>query len=83
MAIGVIGSGSIGPDFAYAFASAMASQPGARVFLLDIRKDALDAGTARINGYIEKGLARGRLSGKAAELIRKALVPTLDLRFAR
>jgi len=79
MVIGVIGSGSIGPDLAYAFASAMASQPGAKVFLLDIRKDALDAGTARINGYIEKGLARGRLSVKAAEGIRKVLAPTLDI----
>jgi enoyl-CoA hydratase/3-hydroxyacyl-CoA dehydrogenase len=79
MVIGVIGSGSIGPDLAYAFASAIASQPGARVFLLDIRKDALDAGTARINGYVEKGLARGRLSARAAEGIRRALVPTLDI----
>lgn len=79
MNIGVIGSGSIGPDLAYAFLSAVASQSGSKVFLLDIRKEALDAGTARIHGYVEKGLSRGRLSPKAAEGIRKALVPTLDM----
>jgi len=80
MVIGVIGSGSIGPDLAYAFVSAIASQPGAQVFLLDIRQEALDAGTARINAYVEKGLARGRLSARAAEGVRRALVPTLDMR---
>ncbi len=79
MVIGVIGSGSIGPDLAYAFASAVASRPGARVFLHDIRKEALDAGIARIHGYVEKGLARGRLNAKAADGIRRALAPTLDV----
>jgi enoyl-CoA hydratase/3-hydroxyacyl-CoA dehydrogenase len=79
MIIGVIGSGSIGPDLAYGFASAVASRQAAKVFLLDIRKDALDAGIRRINGYVEKALARGRLSPKAAEGIRRVLVPTLDM----
>lgn len=79
MVIGVIGSGSIGPDLAYAFLSAVGGQAGSKVFLLDIRQEALDAGTARIHGYIEKGLARGRLSPKAADGIRRALVPTLDI----
>jgi enoyl-CoA hydratase/3-hydroxyacyl-CoA dehydrogenase len=79
MVIGVIGSGSIGPDLAYAFLSAVGGRPGAKVFLLDIRKEALDAGTARIHGYIEKGLSRGRLTQKAADGIRRALVPTLDM----
>jgi len=79
MVIGVIGSGSIGPDLAYAFLSAVGAQPGSKVFLLDIRKEALDAGTARIHGYLEKGLSRGRISAKAAEGIRRALVPTLSM----
>lgn len=79
MIIGVIGSGSIGPDLAYAFLSAVAAQPGAKVLLVDIKKEALDAGTARIHAYVEKGLSRGRLSPKAAEGIRRALVPTLDV----
>ncbi|MEW5982231.1 MAG: 3-hydroxyacyl-CoA dehydrogenase/enoyl-CoA hydratase family protein [Acidobacteriota bacterium] len=79
MVIGVIGSGSIGPDLAYAFLSAIGSQSGSKVFLLDIKKEALDAGVSRIHGYVEKGLSRGRLSPKAAEGIRRALVPTLDM----
>jgi len=79
MVIGVIGSGSIGPDLAYAFLSAVGSQPGSKVFLLDVRREALDAGAARIHGYLEKGLSRGRISAKAADGIRRALVPTLDI----
>ncbi len=80
MVIGVIGSGSIGPDLAYAFLSAVAGQAGAKVFLVDIRQEALDAGTARIHGYVEKGLSRGRLTPKTADSIRRALVPTLEIR---
>jgi enoyl-CoA hydratase/3-hydroxyacyl-CoA dehydrogenase len=79
MKIGVIGSGSIGPDLAYGFLSAVARVPGARVTLVDIRKEALDAGVERIQGYMSKGLARGKLDPKAAEVMRDALVPTLEL----
>jgi 3-hydroxyacyl-CoA dehydrogenase len=60
MNAGVIGSGSIGPDLAYGFVSALAGASAGRVHLLDIRKEALDAGVERIKGYVGKGLARGR-----------------------
>ncbi|MCA9537624.1 MAG: 3-hydroxyacyl-CoA dehydrogenase/enoyl-CoA hydratase family protein [Myxococcales bacterium] len=79
MRVGVIGSGAIGPDLAYGFMSALAGNADARVYLLDIRQDALDGGVARIEGYIGKGLARGKLSAKAAEGMRKSLVPTLNM----
>ncbi|HHH11728.1 MAG TPA: 3-hydroxybutyryl-CoA dehydrogenase, partial [Sorangium sp.] len=46
MIIGVIGSGSIGPDLAYGFLSAVARKPGAKVYLVDIKQEALDAGVA-------------------------------------
>ena len=78
MKVGVIGSGSIGPDLAYGFVSALASS-GGEVYLLDIKQDALDAGVARIRGYVGKGLARGRLSPKVAQAIEQALVPTLKM----
>lgn len=78
MIVGVIGSGSIGPDLAYGFVSAIA-QRGGRVYLNDIRQEALDAGVARIRGYVGKALARGKLSPKAAKAIEAALVPTLSL----
>ena len=79
MIIGVIGSGSIGPDLAYGFASALAKAGGGKVYLHDIRQDALDAGMERIRGYSEKGKQRGKLSDKAAAAIAAALVPTLEV----
>ena len=79
MIVGVIGSGSIGPDLAYGFLSALAGSKGAKVFLLDIKQEALDAGTARIFGYVKKGLSRGKLSSKAAASIKEMLTPTMDM----
>lgn len=79
MIVGVIGSGSIGPDLAYGFVSALAREPGAKVYLLDIKQEAVDAGMARIQGYVGKGVARGKLSPKAAKAIEGALIPTMDL----
>ncbi len=79
MIVGVIGSGSIGPDLAYGFLTAVAQTPGAKVYLVDIKQEALDAGVARIKGYAEKGVARGKLSPKVAAAMDAALVPTQDL----
>ena len=79
MKVGVIGSGSIGPDLAYGFATALAGTDGSRVVLLDIQQAALDAGLARIQGYVKKGLSRGKLSPRAARGIESCLVGTLAL----
>lgn len=78
MIVGVIGSGSIGPDLAYGFVSAIAKE-GGRVYLHDIKQDALDAGTSRIHGYVQKAVARGKLSESAAKAVKEALIPTLNL----
>jgi enoyl-CoA hydratase/3-hydroxyacyl-CoA dehydrogenase len=80
MNIGVIGSGSIGPDLAYGFVSALAKGEGGKVYLLDVKKEALDAGMERIRGYMNKGLSRGKLSPKAAKAINASLVPTLEIK---
>ena len=80
MNIGVIGSGSIGPDLAYGFVSALAKGEGGKVYLHDIKQEALDAGVERIRGYMGKGLSRGKLSPKVAKAIEAALVPTLELK---
>lgn len=77
MIVGVIGSGSIGPDLAYGFVSAIAAK-GGKVYLQDIRQEALDAGMARIRGYIGKALARGKLTEKAAKAAQLSLIPTLN-----
>lgn len=79
MIVGVIGSGSIGPDLAYGFVSALARQPGSKVYLLDIKQEALDAGIGRIKGYVKKGVDRGKLAPKAAAAIEGALIPTMEL----
>jgi enoyl-CoA hydratase/3-hydroxyacyl-CoA dehydrogenase len=78
MNVGVIGSGSIGPDLAYGFLGA-AARTGGTVLLHDIRAEALEAGVARIGKYMEKARARGKLPAREAEAMRKALVPTLEL----
>ena len=79
MIVGVIGSGSIGPDLAYGFVSALAKSSGSRVYLLDIKKEALDAGVARIRATSARPSARGKLSAKAAKAVEEALVPTMSM----
>lgn len=79
MIVGVIGSGSIGPDLAYGFVTALAAQPGSRVYLVDVKQEALDAGVTRIKGYVAKALARGKIHPKAAQAVDSVLVPTLKL----
>ena len=79
MIVGVIGSGSIGPDLAYGFLSALAQEPGSKVYLVDIKQEALDGGVARIMGYAKKGVARGKLHPRVAQAIEGALIPTLDI----
>ncbi len=79
MNVGVIGSGSIGPDLAYGFVSALAKGEGGTVYLLDIQPGGARRGRERIQGYVDKGLARGKLSPKVAAAIEGGLVPTLEL----
>lgn len=79
MKVGVIGSGSIGPDLAYGFLSALGRTPDAKVYLVDIRREALDAGVARIRGYLFKGVSRGKISASVAKAVEAALTPTLAL----
>jgi enoyl-CoA hydratase/3-hydroxyacyl-CoA dehydrogenase len=78
MHVAVIGSGSIGPDLAYGFLAAGARN-GVTVLLHDIRAEALEAGGARIEKYMEKARARGKLSAREADAMRQRLVPTTDL----
>lgn len=80
MNIGVIGSGAIGPDLAYGFISALTRGQGGKVYLLDIRKEALEAGMERMRGYINKGLSRGKLHPRAAKAIEAGLIPTMEMK---
>ena len=80
MNVGVIGSGAIGPDLAYGFISALAKTGSGKVYLLDIQQEALDAGMARIQGYMKKGLAMGKLAPKVAKNIEKGLIATKEMK---
>lgn len=79
MQIAVIGSGSIGPDLAYGFVSALSKNPKAVVYLLDIRQEALDAGMKRINGYLEKAVSKGKLTPAQASQTKGMLKPTMNM----
>jgi enoyl-CoA hydratase / 3-hydroxyacyl-CoA dehydrogenase len=76
--IAVIGSGSIGPDLCYGFASALADTD-AKIFLHDISKDQLDKGIERIRNYLKKGLDRGKLSAGKVKNIEQSIKPTLEI----
>lgn len=74
-AVAVVGCGSIGPDIGYYIKSAL---PGIKLVLIDIRQTAVDAALKRLEGYTEKGLARGKLRDEQAELIRHGIVGATD-----
>jgi enoyl-CoA hydratase / 3-hydroxyacyl-CoA dehydrogenase len=71
--IGVVGAGTIGPDIGYYLASEVAN---CGLVLLDICPEALPKARARIAGYAEKGVKRGKLSADKAALILGDLTTT-------
>ena len=73
--VGVIGAGSIGPDIAYYLKSAL---PGLKLTLIDIRQDAIDAALARLAGYAEKAVARGKMKADEARTALDGLVGSTD-----
>ena len=73
--IGVIGAGSIGPDIAYYLKSAL---PALELTLIDIRQEAIDAALARLAGYAEKAVARGKMSADAARATLAGLTGSTD-----
>ncbi len=79
MNVGVIGSGSIGPDLAYGFATALSKAGGGKVYLVDIKREALDAGMARIKAYADKAVGKGKLKSAKAEALLNSIVATVDL----
>ena len=74
--IGVIGAGTIGPDIAYYLLGAV---PGLKLTLIDIRAEAIDAAIARLHGYRDKAVARGKLAPAAAEAMLDGLAGSTDI----
>ena len=73
--VGVVGAGTIGPDIAYYLKSAL---PGLELVLIDIRQAALDAALARLQGYADKAVARGRMKPAQAEATLAGLSGSTD-----
>jgi len=64
--IGVIGSGNIGPEIALYF-SKIIHKHGAPIIVVDIAKEALQSGEARIKGKISRGVKTGAFKKDVAE----------------
>jgi enoyl-CoA hydratase/3-hydroxyacyl-CoA dehydrogenase len=75
--IAIIGSGQIGPDIALHFAKSLAPA-GVRVVVNDIAPSALEAGRARIERKIAKGIESGAFKKEQAGVILGALHFTAD-----
>ncbi len=73
--IAVIGAGAIGPDIAYYLKAAL---PGLKLTLIDIRQDAIDAALARLQGYADKAVKRGKLKPAAAAAVMQDLHGSTD-----
>lgn len=73
--VGVIGAGSIGPDIGYYLKSAL---PDLRLTLVDIAQPALDAALARLRGYADKAVARGKMKPDQAAAVLDNLRGTTD-----
>ena len=73
--VAIIGAGTIGPDIGYYLLSAI---EGLELTLVDVAQKALDGAEARLGGYVDKGLAKRKLSEVEAERVRSGLRTTLD-----
>jgi enoyl-CoA hydratase / 3-hydroxyacyl-CoA dehydrogenase len=73
--IAIIGAGTIGPDIGYYLKSAL---PDLELVLIDINEQALEKALARIENYVEKGLARKKLSPDIAGKVRANIVTSTD-----
>jgi enoyl-CoA hydratase/3-hydroxyacyl-CoA dehydrogenase len=78
--VAVIGAGTIGPDIGYYLKAAL---PGLELVLLDVRQEAVDAALARLKGYADKAVARGKMSAKAAQATLAGLTGGTDYEVLR
>ncbi|MDP6955927.1 MAG: 3-hydroxyacyl-CoA dehydrogenase NAD-binding domain-containing protein, partial [Planctomycetota bacterium] len=74
-AVGIVGAGTIGPDIGYYLKSAI---PGLKLVLVDINEEALAAAVKRLAAYVEKGLAKRKITPVQAEDIQQNLTTTTD-----
>jgi enoyl-CoA hydratase/3-hydroxyacyl-CoA dehydrogenase len=73
--VAVIGAGAIGPDIAYYLKTAL---PGLKLTLLDVRQQAIDRALARLKGYADKAVERGKMSADKAKAALAGLEGSTD-----
>ncbi|MBT3701264.1 MAG: 3-hydroxyacyl-CoA dehydrogenase/enoyl-CoA hydratase family protein [Alphaproteobacteria bacterium] len=73
--VAIIGAGTIGPDIGYYLKSAL---PDLELVLIDINETALEKALSRIENYVEKGLARKKLSPAIADKVKSNIVTSTD-----
>jgi enoyl-CoA hydratase/3-hydroxyacyl-CoA dehydrogenase len=73
--VAVIGAGTIGPDIGYYLKSAL---PSIELVLVDLRQEAIDGALARLKGYADKAVARGRMSAAQAGTVLAGLRGSTD-----
>jgi 3-hydroxyacyl-CoA dehydrogenase len=72
--IAVVGAGLMGAGISY-----VSGASGYDVILTDLDDDAINRGLSRLNGYVESGIKRGKLSPEDGEKIISQLVTTTNL----
>ncbi len=75
--IGILGSGNIGPDIALHFAKVL-SPEGTRITVVDIALEALEAGRAKVEKKIARGVESGAFKPAQAEVMLDAIDWTQD-----
>lgn len=75
--VGVIGSGQIGPDIALHFAKVLAPSE-VEVVVIDLSADALEAGQAKLEKKVDRGVQSGAFKPEQGERIKAACVFSSD-----
>jgi enoyl-CoA hydratase/3-hydroxyacyl-CoA dehydrogenase len=73
--VAVIGAGTIGPDIGYYLKSAL---PALELVLIDLKAEAIDSALARLHGYAEKAVARGKMKPRQAEAVLANISSSTD-----
>ena len=75
--IGVIGSGQIGPDIALHFSKVFHGQ-GVSIVVVDVSKEALSRGQAKLEKKIDRGVESGAFSPSMGQAMKKSVAFTGD-----
>ena len=73
--VAIIGAGTIGPDIGYYLKSAL---PALELVLVDLKQEAIDAALARMAGYAEKAVARGKMRDADAQAVLAGVTGSTD-----